>query len=127
MATYFFNISNHDSSRWSSEQINAVEDRTIIDFAFPMVSSTASTDYIVRQAHSLVADVIGGHENDDIVAMVQGEMTLTAAIVHELQQHGVTCVAACSDRATEEVVVPSRLTTKRSTFKFVQFREYSTF
>lgn len=127
---YFLNISNHPSSNWSKEQLDAVNDAVIEDLSFPFIRANGTTAEIANQARCLVDAIIsGGHENDtnNITAMVQGEMTFTYAIVHELQARGITCVAACSDRIVEEVVNPDGTTTKKSTFKFVQFREYPTF
>lgn len=124
----FYNISNHPSTKWTKDQLDhANMYGEVIDFGFPYVNSSATTNEIICQARAVVDDIIGGGRHDNIIAMVQGEMTITLAIVHELQAHGVTCVAACSDRVSEEVVNADGTTSKRSIFKFVQFREYPTF
>ena len=131
MATkYFFNVSNHPSSNWSKEQLEAVNNAIIEDLSFPFIRANGTTNEIANQARCLVDAIISGgheHDTDNIIAMVQGEMTFTYALVHEFQKRGVTCVAACSDRIVEEVVNPDGSTSKKSTFKFVQFREYPTF
>ena len=121
----FLNISNHKSASWSKEQLAAARELggEVIDLAFPAVPSTATTKDVIAMAADLVNDVyVEGKQ--PIVAMVQGEMTLTLALVSILREIGVKVVAACSDRCTEEVVKEDGTTEKRSVFKFVQFREY---
>jgi hypothetical protein len=123
----FLNISNHKSASWSKEQLAAARELgggEIIDIAFPAVPSTATTKDVVQMAADLVNDVYVEGKQQPITAMVQGEMTLTLAIVSILREIGVVVVAACSDRCTEEVVKEDGTTEKRSVFKFVQFREY---
>lgn len=58
------------------------------------------------------------------IVMIQGEMTFTYAMIQLLLVKGITSVAACSDRVSNEVVQADGTTKKVSEFKFVQFREY---
>lgn len=125
---YFINFTNHPASKWSADQLDSAKRYgEVVDFAFPQVAATVDTMDIVKLAKSIAADICGTYQDAGICALVQGEMTFTYAIVHELQSYGIVCFAACSDRVSEEVVNPDGTTTKRSTFKFVQFREYPTF
>ena len=125
---YFINLTNHPSSKWSADQFDSARRYgNVVDMAFPPVSSTVDTMDIVKLAKSIASDVRGTYQDAGICVLVQGEMTLTYALVHEFQQYGFDCVAACSDRVSEEVVNPDGTTSKKSTFKFVQFREYPTF
>jgi hypothetical protein len=124
---YFINITNHPAAKWSAEQLDSAKRYgNVVDIPFPQISPTATQDEIKKMAKSLAADICGTYQIGD-GALVQGEMTFTYVLVHELQARGIVCFAACSERVTEEVVNPDGTTTKRSTFKFVQFREYPTF
>lgn len=124
---YFLNISNHPASKWSADQLDFAKSYgNIVDIPFPQIPPTAESAEIKKIAKSIAADICGTYQIGD-GALVQGEMTFTYALVHELQERGIVCFAACSDRVTEEVVNPDGTTTKHSIFKFVQFREYPTF
>ena len=129
MKKVFVNLTNHPSAKWNSEQLSeAKKYGDIIDMNFPQVSPTANILDIMGLAKSMVADICGTYDSDtELHILVQGEMTLTYALVSEFHKKEVDCYAACSDRVTEEVVNPDGTTSKKSTFKFVQFREYPTF
>lgn len=118
----FYNVSNHPSARWSASQLEAAHKMggQVVDIAFPAVPSAATTAEVVQMAEQVAAQVFADCEQ----AMVQGEMTLTLAIVRALQARGITCLAACSDRKTVEKVQPDGSTVKTATFEFVQFRAY---
>lgn len=126
MKKVFVNLTNHSSTKWSSEQLSAAKKYgTVIDMTFPPVSPTANILDIMGLAKSMVADICGTYDSDtEIRVLVQGEMTLTHALVSEFHKKEVDCYAACSDRVTEEVVNADGTTTKKATFKFVQFRMY---
>ena len=125
----FINFTNHSSDKWSSEQLSAAQKYgDVVDFAFPQVSATATQDDIIKIARSIVSDICGTYDSEtEICVLVQGEMTLTYALVSEFHKKDIDCYAACSDRVTEEVVNPDGTTTKKVTFKFIQFRMYPTF
>ena len=125
----FINFTNHSSAKWSSEQLSAAQKYgEVVDFAFPQVAATATQDEIIKIARSIVSDICGTYDSEtEIRVLVQGEMTLTYALVHMFHNIGIPCYAACSDRVTEEIVNPDGTTTKKATFKFVQFRMYPTF
>ena len=125
----FINFTNHSSAKWSSEQLSAAQKYgEIVDFAFPQVAATATEDEIIKIARSIVSDICCTYDSEtEIRVLVQGEMTLTYALVYMFHDIGIPCYAACSDRVTEEIVNPDGTTTKKATFKFVQFRMYSTF
>lgn len=123
----FINLSNHPSAKWSSEQLKAAPRYgDVVDIAFPPVAATANINDIMSLAKSMVADICGAYASPDtdIRVLVQGEMTLTHALVCEFQNNIIDCYAVCSDRITEEVVNPDGTTTKKAIFKFVQFRVY---
>ena len=125
---YFINLTNHPASRWSAEQLDSAKRYgVVVDMEFPQIPPTAESVDIKKLAKSIAADVRGTYQDAGICVLVQGEMTLTYALVHMFQQYGFDCVAACSERVSEEVVNADGTTSKKSTFKFVQFREYPTF
>ena len=124
---YFLNISNNPSSKWSTDQLDSAKSYgNVVDIPFPQIPPTTESAEIKKMAKSIASDICGTYQIGD-VALVQGEMTFTYVLVHELQARGIVCFAACSDRVTEEVVNTDGTTTKQSIFKFVQFREYPTF
>jgi hypothetical protein len=53
-------------------------------------------------------------------ALVQGEFTLTLAIVLRLQRRGIVCLAATSERRTDTLAFGR----KASSFAFGRFRAY---
>ena len=122
MAKYFFNISNHPSVNWNETQkasalLLASE---IKDIAFPNVPPLHSTSQIFEIAHDIVAQIKKEVGAEQCVAMVQGEATLVFITVLLLQQQGVHCYAA----TTERVVAENADGSKTSTYAFCQFREY---
>jgi len=127
----FWNISNHSSKTWSRDQIVAAEREVhivddlpsqIIDVPFPNVEPDCSKAEVEKLAEEVVNGVNVNKHWDAI--LVQGEMTLTYAIVAKLKEAGVRVVAATSKREVEEAVNEKGETIKNAVFKFVQFREY---
>lgn len=118
----FINVSNHPSVRWSSAQLEAAKAQAdvIIDVPFPNVPSSATTEDV----KALAAEVAAKVPADASIALVQGEMTLTLALVRQLQARGINVVAACSERRSVETVNPDGSVTKTAVFEFVQFRSY---
>ena len=117
----FCNISNHLSSKWPEAQKSAAEalGGQVVDIAFPAVSTLATTQEISALADDLATQVADGD-----VAMVQGEFTLTYALVQRLRSRGVQVVAGCSDRKTVEVFNSDGSVTKTAQFVFVCFRDF---
>lgn len=122
----FLNISNHGSASWSKEQLAAARELggEVIDIQFPTVDPAANEKDIAMQAIDLVNYIYVDLALEPAVAMIQGEMTLTYALVGILRENGVKVVAACSDRCVTEVAKEDGTTEKKAIFKFVQFREY---
>lgn len=60
---------------------------------------------------------------EEAVVMVQGEFTLCFGVISLLKEKGIKCVAAISERKTEEIRNGSECK-KISFFKFCNFREY---
>ena len=116
----FFNVSNHASKAWSDEQRAAATELVaggeILDVEFPNVAPTATTEEVVVIAARLLRSV----ECVEAVWMVQGEFTLTNALVALLQQRGDKVVAACSERVSLDMGDGKKVVS----FRFVQFRGY---
>lgn len=118
----FINFSNHPSTGWSSiQRIAAERYGAILDIPFPGVSATAKTEEITKLADYFTQKIL--HFHPDCV-MCQGEFTLTVAVVRRLQESGVLCVCACSERKSMEEYLSDNITKKTAMFEFVQFRAY---
>ena len=116
------NLSNHPSCTWSQlQRAEALKYGDIVDVSFPKVRAEASEEEIAAMAEEMVEIVLRFHEP---VVMVQGEFTLTYAIVERLKKAGIQTVASCTDREVEIITKDNGVTEKRSLFKFVRFREY---
>ena len=119
----FVNISNHPSEKWGAAQRSAALCYgEIVDIPFPNVDPKATTfdiNMLVEQYVNKIRAL-----NAPVVVMVQGEFTFTYRLVYCLKAYNITVVSACSERKTVETVDANGVTTKRSEFVFVQFREY---
>lgn len=132
----FINFTNHISTAWSPEQIDAASMfGDIIDIPFPTVPPEASEEEIrtlsIKNCSEILNTLKEAEENKEkteseesdkskSVVHVMGEMTLTYAIVSRLKDKGITCVASTTKR--EVTTLPDG--SKVSTFKFVKFRKY---
>ena len=129
MMSYFFNVTAHPSTKWSTEQLHAAHGpyaESIVDMGFPQVPPTASREDVQRMAQAVLDD-IKGHLHGSPAScrvLVQGEMTLVYALVGMLKAAGHVPVAACSERKSVETQDASGATVKRSVFSFVGFRPY---
>lgn len=115
----FYNISNHPSSKWGVEQLEAANSHgDIRDIQFPNVPSTASYKEVEEMAENLVAQVEAGS-----VVMCQGEFSLTYATTRRLLYKGCRVVVACTERKVQERAGENGEVMKTSVFSFAQFRE----
>lgn len=116
----FINLSNHPSTNWSEQQINAAKKigGEIIDISFPNIDPHDSSSSIQVLALRYYDQII--NLNPDAV-MVSGEYTFTLRLYSMLRYHGVPTCVACTERKVEEIVHDGK-TIKKSTFEFVQFR-----
>ena len=118
----FINFSNHPSSRWSQDQLQAAEAfGEIIDMMFPEVDPHQSEEEIKETAKTVVEEIV---RHDPDFVMCQGEFCLSFAVATLLKEKGIRVGGACSERLTEESVDPEGRTEKKSYFRFVRFREY---
>lgn len=115
----FINLTNHPSSGWSQEQLNAtLQYGEIVDISFPIIEP-----FFTKAEVDELADItVEGIRSVDAspVVHIMGEMTFTYAVVERLKALGITCVASTTERLVK--MMPDGK--KVSEFKFVQFREY---
>jgi CRISPR-associated protein Csx16 len=114
----FINLSNHPSASWCREQTEAALALAehIEDVPFPAIPPDADEKAIEALADECLSRIPPATSH----ALVQGEFTLTVALVRRLQARGITCLAATTERQVEEADNGR----KTSTFRFVRFREY---
>ncbi len=120
------NLSNHPSAKWDSGQKQSVEKQydSVTDLPFPDIDPMADELYIIAMAKKIVEQCLNilkdnlSEQNNAVHIM--GEMTLTYAVVSELQKHNIKCVASTSRREVAE----TRNGWKNSIFRFCRFREY---
>lgn len=118
----FINFSNHKSSTWSDEQLDAASEYGgIWDLPFPSVPANMDSAGVAELARKYINEIL---EVKPEAVMCQGEMTLVFDVVQGLLDEGITVVAACSERVVEEKQLPDGTTQKTAVFKFKQFRRY---
>lgn len=118
----FINFSNHPFERWNDKQKEAAACYgEIRNMAFPEVSPMATTQEIADMAARCAGKII---EMNPECVMCQGEFSLTVATIHRLQNSGIRCVCACSERKVIEEQATDGTTQRTSVFEFCQFREY---
>jgi hypothetical protein len=120
----FINLSNHPSTFWEKDQINAASlFGSISDLPFPTISPDEDTDTIARLAESYEVKVrkLLAKEPIGLFAVhVMGEFTFCFSLVARLQKAGILCFASTTRRQTINHTNGS----KTSKFVFVAFREY---
>lgn len=120
------NFSNHPSSVWSKEQLDAAKQYgDIIDEPFPAVPPDASEKEIRMMANASILKIVGlmlnsGQLDEPSAIHIMGEMTLTFAIVKRFIKEGFTCLAS----TTKREVTFDKDGNKVASFHFVKFRKY---
>ncbi len=115
------NLTNHPSERWQPEQIEAAHRQfgKVVDMPFPEVPPDADEEWILQTARQITQSILT-RWGTGVTVLVQGEFTLTYALVRFLQQQGITCVSTATKR---EILEESNGTTIRR-FRFLGFRKY---
>ena len=122
MKKIFVNHTNHPSERWSAEQISAAQVYgEILDIPFPAVDAEATPAQVAALVEENLEKILA---LKPAAVLCQGELNYTFVLVERLKSFGVKVVAATSERATVDEILPDGSTRKVSTFRFVQFREY---
>ena len=118
----FINFTNHSSELWCGEQRKAAEKYgEIVDIPFPSVSPKYDSEKVNELAASY-AELICGYKPHAV--LVQGEMTLSYAVVSMLLRQGITALCATTERVSASRTGTNGETVKVSEFRFVRFREY---
>lgn len=131
----FVNLTNHPVAQWSPEQRDAalaLGAASLHDLpgGMPLVPPTASGAEVRTMAGDIVRRVLAMAPVDadgcraDVLVAVQGEPTLTYAIVRHCEHEDIRAFAATTDRKAVEVVNADGTVTKTSVFAFVQWRSY---
>lgn len=117
----FYNVSNHPSAGWGSEQKAAAcaLGGTITDVPFPAIDPALNAQQVRTLATQFTTGLLARLKSGDVVH-VMGELCAVYAIVGLLLDHGVRCVASTTSR--QAVELPDG--TKLSRFRFVAFRDY---
>lgn len=116
------NFTNHPCGGWSNEQLAAAERwGKIIDLDFPNVSAESDENDIAMLADIYCLKIC--ELNPDAV-LIQGEMSLTYALINRLRQNGICVLCAASERVCDTAVAEDGSVIRKSVFKFVRFREY---
>ena len=118
----FINCTNHPAKKWSKEQTKAAEEYgRIVDIRFPEVDPAWTAEQVHAEAERICREIDGYCVG---AVMCQGEFTLTYSIVSRLKKKGITVLAACSRRRTEEMLNDDGTIQKKVIFSFEGFREF---
>ena len=119
----FVNFSNHPSSRWSEEQLKVAGQQygEIVDVPFPSLDPCMDERAIAEIGEDCIEKIL---ELSPCAVMCQGEFTLTFYVVNRLINKGITCVSACSERSSVEMMQEDGSVRKESLFLFRGFRKY---
>lgn len=117
----FLNLSNHPLALWDETQFAAAQALgEPEDLAFPAISPEADDAEIAKLAEEYAQQIAQRAEEREVVVHLMGELTFCFALVARLQRAGIRCVASCAQRNAQILEDGS----KRSVFRFVQFRNY---
>lgn len=115
------NLSNHPSSNWAKEQLDAAEAfGPIMDMPFPSIPPDADEALLAKMADEYAGKICALGCDGCPTVHIMGEMNFTFAMVKRLQEKGILCVASTTERIVEQMPDGE----KKSTFKFVRFRRY---
>lgn len=118
----FVNFSNHPSSKWGPKQIaEAQKYGEVVDIAFPKLNADLSEEDIEAIGNEIVEEIVSLNPT---AVMCQGEFTLTHYVVARLSGRGISCLSACSERISQEIINADGTVSKVAIFEFVRFREY---
>ena len=124
------NFTNHPSEKWTDDQKNSATRLYggVRDLPFPAVPANAGTPEIIAMAEGAIDKILAiKEENIDtetFAVMVQGEFTLTYAVVRRLLDRKIKAVSAVSERNVIEQVENGEVR-KTIVFRFGGFREYA--
>lgn len=119
------NLSNHPSSKWSKEQIEAAKQAygTIADLGFPEIlpsSSLAQVKQISRKYFAEIKNLLIQSKVENNAIHVMGEFTFTFNLLEMLKQNNIPAVASTTSREVFEDEKGNKI----SKFNFIRFRNY---
>jgi hypothetical protein len=115
------NFSNHKSSKWSCDQLNAAKEYgEIVDIAFPEVDPKGSEEYIETISEKYLNEIKETAKGQKAFVHIMGEMTLTYSLIKKLQKEHFICIAS----TTKRITVEKENGTFTTQFIFEKFRIY---
>lgn len=119
----FINLSNHPSEKWNDfQKESALKSHScIVDIPFPEVDPHGTTQYIDDLVKEYL-DRILTYGNPTV--MLQGEYLFTYRLIEQLKKLNIVVLASCSERRTIEYIDENGLTSRKSEFEFIEFKEY---
>ncbi len=117
------NLSNHPSSAWSVEQMNATVEQfeQVVDMPFPNIDPHATSEEVEQLAYQYARTLHSQYIHGLTSLHIMGEMTFTYALLKALK-NSFDCYASTTERTAFEEADGC----KTVQFKFVQFRSYQT-
>lgn len=118
----FINFTNHPSALWDDNQRSCAQVYgEIVDIPFPSVRADLGEADISEICEAQCEKII---EMNPKAVLCQGEFTLCYAVISRLLAQGITVLAACSERVSEELPDENGERVKHSVFRFCRFRRY---
>lgn len=124
----FINYSNHPTSKWSEEQLNAAKEMAdrIVDEQFPQIDPKATEFDVIELAKGEINRLFQTYSGyNELIIHIAGEMTFTAYFVSQINKWWAAN-AICITSTTKRDVVENEDGSKTVKFKFVRFRQYIT-
>ncbi len=124
------NFTNHPSEKWTDDQKNSAIRLygEVRDMPFPTVPTSAGTPEVISMANEIIEKILAIKEEspgtEAFAVMVQGEFTLTYAVVRRLLDRKIKTVSAVSERNVIEQIENGEVR-KTVVFRFGGFREYA--
>ena len=113
----FVNLSNHSIKNWDKNQLTeAKKFGELIEIPFPLINPYASTLEIAKLADEYLLKIL---KLKPTHVHIVGEFTFCFKLVQLLKANGIVCLAATTERFSEEIDGK-----KITIFNFIQFREY---
>lgn len=119
----FVNFSNHLSDKWDERQrAEAEKYGTVVNIPFPNVPASYGEEEVSEMADEYTRQILS--QGNVVAAMVQGEFTLSYAVITELKKEGIITLSACTERNVTEKRGEDGSIVKESKFEFVRYRHY---
>ncbi len=118
-ATMLLNVSNHPFSSWpQQQQIDAQRHYGgVVEIPFPHIEPDWDIPHIMQVCTQLCKQIMELHPQ---AVYIVGEHVTTFILVRMLQEHGITCLNARSER----VVIQQADGTESKRFQYKGFRAY---